>query len=942
MVPKIFCFLQFFTLFTVTFASTEEATALLKWKATFQNQNNSLLASWRLSVGACTDWYGVICFNGQINRLNITNAGVIGTLHDFPFSSLPFLEYVDLSMNQLSGINELGSLKNLNDLKLSSNQISGSIPMTLGDLTELKFLYLHSNQLSGPIPSELGNLKNLNDLELCDNQLTGSIPITLGDLTELKILWLYSNQLSGLIPRELGNLKNLTDMELFQNKLSGSIPISLGDLTELKILYLHSNQLSSLIPVEIGKMKSLEVLALQSNNLSGPIPITLGDLTELESLHLYSNQLSGPIPRELGNLKNLSDLELQENQLTGPIPASFGNLRKLQFCHLPDHLCQDGKLENFTVASNKLTGPIPRSLSKCSSFKWVRFNNNSFTGNLSEAFGIYPELLFIDLSDNDFHGELSSNWGKCKKLIDLRVARNNISGSIPLEIGNVKGLLGLDLSLNHLIGQIPKEFGKLTSLLNLSNNKFGQKIPKEIGRITQLNVLDLSYNLLVGDIPPQLANLKVLVNLNLSHNGLFGRIPQELESLTGLQDVTLSYNELEGPIPNNMAFINASLEGNKGLCGNVAGLQPCERPSSMVKKHSMTKGCKLTLITILPAMGALVLLCVFIGVLFMCNKRRRVREVERRDGDGWLSISMLDGKELYRDILNATEEFDAKFCIGRGGHGSVYKVNLPSLGNIAVKRLHSSFQNTHPKSFINEVRALTGIKHRNIVNLYGYCSKAQHSLLVYEYVERGSLASILSNEVESKILDWLKRVNIIKGVAYALSYMHQDCSPPIVHRDISSSNVLLGSEYEARVADFGLAKILNPDSSNCTTLAGTYGYVAPELAYTMKVTQMCDVYSFGVLSLEIVKGKHLGEYITVLANSLTIDSEHLSDLLDERLPYPEDRVKDILVFIIKLACSCLLETPKSRPTMHFISHKLSSMDARPPIHQRNPYVMRAI
>ncbi|XP_049352713.1 MDIS1-interacting receptor like kinase 2-like [Solanum verrucosum] len=378
--------------------------------------------------------------------------------------------------------------------------------------------------------------------------------------------------------------------------------------------------------------------------------------------------------------------------------------------------------------------------------------------------------------------------------------------------------------------------------------------------------------------------------------------------------------------------MNASLEGNKGLCGNVRGLQPCDRPSSVVKKHSMAKGRKVILITVLPVMGALLLLCVFIGVLFMCNKRRRVRDVERRDGDGWLSISMLDGKALYRDILNATEEFDAKFCIGQGGHGSVYKVNLLSLGNIAVKRLHSSYQNTHPKSFMNEVRALTGIKHRNIVNLYGYCSKAQHSLLVYEYVERGSLSSILSDKVESKKLDWFKRVNIIKGVAFALSYMHQDCSPPIAHRDISSNNVLLDSEYEARVADFGISKLLNPDSFNCTTLAGTYGYVAPELAYTMKITQMCDVYSFGVLSLEIIKGKHLGEYITVLANSSTIDHEQLSDLLDERLPYPEDRVKEVLIFIIKLACSCLLETPKSRPTMHFISHKLSSMDVRPHTH----------
>ncbi|XP_059277953.1 MDIS1-interacting receptor like kinase 2-like [Lycium ferocissimum] len=196
-------------------------------------------------------------------------------------------------------------------------------------------------------------------------------------------------------------------------------------------------------------------------------------------------------------------------------------------------------------------------------------------------------------------------------------------------------------------------------------------------------------------------------------------------------------------------------------------------------------------------------------------------------------------------------------------------------------------------------------------------------------MERGSLSSILSNEVESRKLDWLKRVNIIKGVAFALSYMHQDCSPPIVHRDISSSNVLLDSEFEACVSDFGIAKLLKPDSSNCTAFAGTYGYVAPELAYTIKVTQMCDVYSFGVLSLEVIKGKHLGEHITLLANSPTRDVQ-LSHLLDERLPYPEDEVKKVLVFIIKLAISCLLETPKSRPTMHFISHMLS-MD--PPISQ---------
>ncbi|KAH0694072.1 hypothetical protein KY285_021169 [Solanum tuberosum] len=413
-------------------------------------------------------------------------------------------------------------------------------------------------------------------------------------------------------------------------------------------------------------------------------------------------------------------------------------------------------------------------------------------------------------------------------------------------------------------------------LLNLSNNKFGQKIPKEIGRITHLSVLDLSHNLLDGEIPVQLASLLHLSNLNLSQTSLSGRIPEEFESLTGLQDVVLSFNELESPIPINKAFMYASLEGNKGLCGNVTGFQHCRSPSSWVKKHSMAKGRQLILITVLPIMGAL---------------------------------------------------FDAAFCIGQGGHGSVYKVNLPPLGNVAMKRLHSSFEITHPKSFMNEVRALAGIKHRNIVKLYGFCSNAQHSFLVNEYVERGSLSSILSNEVESKKLDWLKRVNIIKGVAYALSYMHHNCSPRIVHRDISSSNILLDSEFEACISDFGIAKLLKPDSSNCTALAGTYGYVAP-------VTKMCDVYSFGVLALEIIKGKHPGKYITPLANSSTIDHVQLSDLLDEHLPFPEDEVKDVLVFIIKLASSCLLETPKSSRTMYFISHRLSSMDPRPPTNVR--------
>ncbi|KAH0776789.1 hypothetical protein KY290_008200 [Solanum tuberosum] len=631
------------------------------------------------------------------------------------------------------------------------------------------------------------------------------------------------------------------------NQLSGIIPPTIGNLTNLVYLDVSINKISGKIPPRIGSLsklsgsipasfgnlRNLQSLHLGDNKLSGSIPITIGDLTELKSVQFYLNQLSGPIPSELGNLKKLTYLDLSDNQLSGPIPTSFGNLRNMQSLYL---------------GANKLSGSIPKEVA------------------------YMDKLVVLSMSYNDFSGHLPERLCKGGKLENFTVASNKLTGPIPSSLSKCSSFKWVAFNNNSFIGNFSEAFGIHPELL----------------------FIDLSDNDFHGELSNNWGKCKDLTDLRVARNNIGGRLPADQSNLLRNEDVVLSYNELESPIPNNKAFMNASLEGNKGLCGNITRLQPCERASSVVKKHSMAKGRKLILITVLPVIGALVLLCVFIGVLLMCNERR-VGDVERRDGDGWLSISMLDGKALYWDILNATEEFDAKFCIGHGGHGSVYK-------------------------------------HRNIVNLYGYCSNAQHWFLVYEYVERGSLSIILSNEVESKKLDWLKRLNIIKGVAFALSYMHEDCSPPIVHRDISSSNVLLDSEYEGRVADFGIAKLLNPDSSNCTAFAGTYGYVAPELAYTMKVTEMCDVYSFGVLALKIIKGKLLGDYITVVANSSTIDRVQLSDLLDEHIPYLADEVKDVLAFITKLASSCLLEAPKSRPKMHLISHRLSSMDARPPTH----------
>ncbi|XP_030444789.2 MDIS1-interacting receptor like kinase 2-like [Syzygium oleosum] len=422
-----------------------------------------------------------------------------------------------------------------------------------------------------------------------------------------------------------------------------------------------------------------------------------------------------------------------------------------------------------------------------------------------------------------------------------------------------------------------------------------------------LEVIDIHSNSIYGSIPPKLGNLNSLIYLDLSSNTFWGTIPP---TLGPIDYIDLSYNCLTGKIPNNLAHLPyGAFIGNEGL----------------EKIDGSRRMFRVVLMTILIPLTAIPFIFYFVlhlSIIFRRRKKSVQSETVEKNGD-FLSIWNYDGRIAYEDIINATEDFDIKYCIGTGGYGSVYRARLPNGKIVALKKLHrlEAEDPSFDKSFRNEVKHLTEVRHRSIIKLYGFCLHERCMFLVYEYMERGSLFCVLRDDYEAVELDWSKRLKIVWDIAHALSYLHHDCARPIIHRDISSNNILLDNKMQAFLSDFGMARLMEPNfSSNLTAnIVGTHGYIAPELAYTLVVNEKCDVYSFGVVAIETIMGEHPSEIILMLS-TLFREDIMLHQILDPRLPIPrENSVARSIVLVISLALACLSSDPKSRPTMKQVS-----------------------
>ncbi|XP_008809723.3 receptor kinase-like protein Xa21 [Phoenix dactylifera] len=872
------------------------------------------------------------------------------------------------------------NLSSLTYLQLSNNSLTGGIPHFIGSMSTLNYLDLSANNFIGGIPPSLGNLSTLTHLDLSQNNLEGGIPPSLGKLSSLTtFLYLAFNSLSGTIPPALWNLSSLTLFGVENNNLHGSLPSYVGDaLPQLRVFNLYGNQFHGPIPMSFSNTSRLEIIDLSINNFSGIIPPSLGRLQGLSKVILAYNMLE---TREaagwsfldaLANCSNLRGLQLDNNRLGGMLPKSVANLSTtltwLSMGHnqiygsIPSEIRNLANLTLLDLGPNLLTGYIPATLGMLQNLHVLDLNGNNFSGRIPINLGNLTQLNQLYLGFNELNGSIPTSLGNCQNLEYLSLDHNKLTGSIPVEVLHISSLSTLlGLSRNALTGLLPSTVGSLKNLdiLDVSENQLSGEIPDRLGECQVMEYLNMRGNFFNGTIPLSLANLRGLQLLDLSCNNLSGRIPEFLESFRLLQNLNLSFNNLEGEVPKGGVFGNISaisIQGNTKLCGGnpKMNLPPCsiEIPA---KRHKSPR------LAIVISLVVCAILCLI--VFFSLFAARCWSQKSRRESPAMTLIKDQHMRVSYADLLKATDGFSLANLIGVGSFGSVYK-GIMDHGDqeiVAVKVLNLQ-QHGASRSFFAECEALRNIRHRNLVKILTSCSSMDFEgndfkALVFEFFPIGSLEKWLhpesSEQSNSRKLSLTERLNIAIDVASAVEYLHYHGPKPIVHCDLKPSNVLLSDDMTARVSDFGLARFLNRTISNSflnpvssMELKGSIGYVAPEYGLANKISTNGDVYSFGILLLELFTGKRPTDDIFTEGFSLhefvqMAFPHEVLGIMDPHMVLQEEdgeasdytrNLSDIrgeaekcIASVLKVGLSCSKESPIERMQMMDVTRELHAI-----------------
>ncbi|XP_060188063.1 receptor-like protein kinase HSL1 [Lycium barbarum] len=942
---QIFVFF-FSTLPLVIFALNQEGLYLQRLKHSLSDTQGVIFSTWSEHDPTPCNWTGVTCNNNAgVVAINLSGASLAGPFPVF-LCHLPFLSSLSLSNNSINSSlpRTISECRSLTYLDLSQNLLSGTIPEAIADLPYLRYLNLNGCSFSGNIPASFGRFRQLETLDLTENILTGKVPAVLGNVTSLKRLELAYNPFEpSHFPPELGNLTNLETLWLSMCNLVGSIPLSIEKLSRLTNFDVSNNGLVGSIPSKIFQLNSIVQMELYNNSLTGVLPMGWSNLTKLRRLDVSTNKLTGTIPDELCELPleslnlfenkfeglfpesiakspNLYELKLFSNRFSGSLPSELGKNSALQNLDvsynkfsgkIPESLCEMGALEDLIMIYNSFSGSVPDSLGNCWSLLRVRFRGNELFGEVPTEFWSLPQVYLLDLFGNAFSGNISHMISGAKKLSNLQISRNKLSGVIPSEIGKLKNLVEFSASHNELTGEIPGTLVHLGQLgtLDLSFNELSGEIPLGIQTMKQLSELNLANNGFSGGIPDEIGTLPVLNYLDLSGNYFSGEIPLSMQSLK-LNKLNLSSNRLSGMIPEifDKGVYRNSFLGNPGLCQGVAGICPS-------KGRGENERYLWTLRAIYTVSGFVFL----VGIALFIWKYQKFRKIKKGiTMTKWTSFHKLGFSEF-----EIPDGLDEAHVIGNGASGRVYKAVLSNGEAVAVKKLWERTvkdETPYGHEFEIEVETLGKIRHKNIVRLWCCCDTGDSKLLVYEYMPNGSLGDLL-HSCKAKLLDWPLRFKIALDAAEGISYLHHDCVPPIVHRDVKSNNILLDDEFGAKISDFGVAKIVKSASKggveSMSVIAGSCGYIAPEYAYTLHVNEKSDIYSFGVVILELVTGRRpvgpeFGEKDLATWVLTTLNEKGVDQLLDPNL---NSSFKEHICKVLDIGLFCLNHIPANRPSM---------------------------